>query len=53
VIVGRREAAWPQRRDEAEIGDQRARALRRALLGMIERHGDLAHVQAKRSRALW
>jgi DNA-binding MarR family transcriptional regulator len=38
---------------EAEIGDHRARALRRALLGMIERHGDLAHVQAKRSRALW
>jgi DNA-binding MarR family transcriptional regulator len=38
---------------EAEIGGQGARALRRALLGMIERHGDLEHVQAKRSRASW
>jgi DNA-binding MarR family transcriptional regulator len=36
---------------EAEIED--SAALRRALLGMIERHGDLDHVQAKRSRAVW
>ena len=38
---------------EAEIGARRARDLRRALLGMVERHGDLAHVEARRSRALW
>jgi DNA-binding MarR family transcriptional regulator len=38
---------------ESEIGERGTRALRAALLGMIERHGDLAHVQAKRSRALW
>ena len=37
---------------EAEIGDEAA-ALRSALLGMIERHGDLEHVHAKRSRAVW
>jgi hypothetical protein len=37
---------------ETEISEQRARGLRRTLLGMIER-GDLAHVQARRSRALW
>jgi DNA-binding MarR family transcriptional regulator len=38
---------------EAEIGERGARALRAALLGMVERHGDLEHVQANRSRALW
>jgi DNA-binding MarR family transcriptional regulator len=38
---------------EAEIGERGARALRAALLGMVERHGDLEHVQARRSRALW
>lgn len=38
---------------EAEIGERDTRSLRAALLGMIERHGDLEHVQAKRSRALW
>jgi DNA-binding MarR family transcriptional regulator len=38
---------------EAEMGPQRARAMRGALLGMIERHGDLEHVAARRSRALW
>jgi DNA-binding MarR family transcriptional regulator len=38
---------------EAEIGEPAARALRAALLGMIERHGDLEHVLARRSRALW
>ena len=37
---------------EAEIGEEAA-ALRSALLGMIERHGDLEHVHAKRSRAVW
>ena len=37
---------------EAEIGDE-ADALRSLLLGMIERHGDLEHVQARRSRAVW
>lgn len=37
---------------EAELGAE-AGALRRALLGMIERHGDLEHVHAKRSRAVW
>jgi DNA-binding MarR family transcriptional regulator len=36
---------------EAEI--EESAALRRALLGMIERHGDLEHVRAKRSRAVW
>jgi MarR family transcriptional regulator, organic hydroperoxide resistance regulator len=36
---------------EAEI--EESEALRRALLGMIERHGDLEHVHAKRSRAVW
>jgi DNA-binding MarR family transcriptional regulator len=38
---------------EAEMGAQGARAVRRALLGMVERHGDLEHVRARRSRALW
>ena len=38
---------------EREIGPAGTRALREALLGMIERHGDLEHVQARRSRALW
>jgi DNA-binding MarR family transcriptional regulator len=38
---------------EAEIGTGRARTLRRALIGVIDRHGDLAHVEARRSRALW
>ena len=38
---------------EAEIGDEQSAALRRALLGMIERHGDVEHVLAKRSRAVW
>jgi DNA-binding MarR family transcriptional regulator len=38
---------------EAEIGGKDAAALRGALIGMIERHGDLEHVRAKRSRALW
>ena len=38
---------------EAELGRRSARALRRALLEMIERHGDLEHVQARRSRAPW
>jgi DNA-binding MarR family transcriptional regulator len=38
---------------EREIGAAATRALREALLGMIERHGDLEHVQARRSRALW
>jgi DNA-binding MarR family transcriptional regulator len=38
---------------EREIGPAGTRALRSALLGMVERHGDLAHVQARRSRALW
>jgi DNA-binding MarR family transcriptional regulator len=36
-----------------ENGPAATRALRAALLGMIERHGDLGHVQARRSRALW
>ena len=38
---------------EREIGAAGTRALRAALLGMIERHGDLEHVTARRSRALW
>lgn len=38
---------------EDELGLTAARHLRRALLGMIERHGDLEHVRARRSRALW
>ena len=38
---------------EREIGSAGARALRTVLLGIVERHGDLAHVQARRSRALW
>jgi DNA-binding MarR family transcriptional regulator len=38
---------------EREIGPAGTRALRKALLGMIERHGDLEHVRARRSRALW
>ena len=38
---------------EREIGATGTSALRKALLGMIERHGDLEHVQARRSRALW
>jgi DNA-binding MarR family transcriptional regulator len=37
---------------EAELGDD-ATALRHALLGLVERHGDLEHVHAKRSRAIW
>ncbi len=37
---------------EDELGAQ-AGPLRRALLGLVERHGDLEHVQAKRSRAVW
>ena len=37
---------------EREIGPA-TDSLRKALLGMIERHGDLEHVQARRSRALW
>jgi DNA-binding MarR family transcriptional regulator len=38
---------------EREIGPAGTRALRKALLGMVERHGDLGHVRARRSRALW
>jgi DNA-binding MarR family transcriptional regulator len=38
---------------EREIGASEPRALRSALLGIIERHGDLEHVTARRSRALW
>ena len=38
---------------EREIGPAATHALREALLGMIERHGDLEHVRARRSRALW
>jgi DNA-binding MarR family transcriptional regulator len=38
---------------EREIGPTNTRVLRAALLGMIERHGDLEHVTARRSRALW
>src|SRR3954453_12395266 len=38
---------------EREIGAAGTRALRAALLGMIERHGDLEHVSARRSRAVW
>jgi MarR family transcriptional regulator, organic hydroperoxide resistance regulator len=38
---------------EREIGPAGTRALRKALLGMVERHGDLEHVLARRSRALW
>ncbi len=37
---------------EAELGDEAA-PLRHALLGLVERHGDLEHVHAKRSRAVW
>ena len=37
---------------ENELGED-ASVLRGALLGMIERHGDLEHVRAKRSRAVW
>jgi len=37
---------------EAEVGPRHAPALRAALLGMIERHGDAEHVRAGRSRAL-
>src|SRR3954471_25071284 len=38
---------------EREIGPAGTKALRKALLGMVERHGDLEHVLARRSRALW
>lgn len=38
---------------EAEIGESHATALRAALLKIVERHGDLEQVQARRSRALW
>lgn len=38
---------------EREIGERDAAAMQRALLGMVERHGDLEHVRARRSRALW
>src|SRR3954468_6746128 len=38
---------------EGEIGGPGTRALRAALLGLVERHGDLEHVLARRSRALW
>jgi MarR family transcriptional regulator, organic hydroperoxide resistance regulator len=38
---------------ERELAPDDARALRRALLGMVERHGDLEHVLARRSRANW
>ena len=38
---------------EREMGAPATRALRAALLGMVERHGDLEHVRARRSRALW
>jgi DNA-binding MarR family transcriptional regulator len=38
---------------EREMGPTATRALRTALLGMVERHGDLEHVLARRSRALW
>src|SRR4051812_16021192 len=38
---------------EREIGEPETRALRAALLGVVERHGDLEHVLARRSRALW
>jgi DNA-binding MarR family transcriptional regulator len=38
---------------EDEVGTRDAAALRRALLGMVDRHGDLEHVRARRSRALW
>jgi DNA-binding MarR family transcriptional regulator len=38
---------------ERELGERAARALRAGLLEMIEHHGDLEHVQARRSRALW
>lgn len=38
---------------ESELGPTGARAARKALLQMIESHGDLEHVQAKRSRAMW
>jgi DNA-binding MarR family transcriptional regulator len=38
---------------EREIGPSGTRALRKALLGMVERHGDLEHVLARRSRAVW
>ncbi len=38
---------------EREIGADDTRVLRTALLGLVERHGDLEHVLARRSRALW
>jgi DNA-binding MarR family transcriptional regulator len=38
---------------ESELGPAGARAARKALLRLIERHGDLEHVQARRSRAVW
>ena len=38
---------------EREIGGPETRALRAALLGVVARHGDLEHVLARRSRALW
>jgi DNA-binding MarR family transcriptional regulator len=38
---------------EKEIGGPQAEELKRTLLAMIERHGDLEHVRARRSRAVW
>src|SRR3954471_18889796 len=38
---------------EREIGPAGTQALREALLGLIERHGDIAAVRARRPRALW
>src|SRR3954467_14137905 len=38
---------------EREIGPDGTRALREALLGLVERHGDLEHVRARRSRAFF
>jgi len=37
---------------EAEVGERHAPALRAALLGLVERHGDADAVRAGRSRAL-
>jgi DNA-binding MarR family transcriptional regulator len=37
---------------EAEVGERHAPALRAALLGMVERHGDAEAVRAGRARAL-
>jgi DNA-binding MarR family transcriptional regulator len=37
---------------EAEVGERHAPALRAALLGLVERHGDAEAVRAGRSRAL-